>query len=201
MKALKEELVAAQSAFKKSVEDQYAANFGDLEAAVTTATTDLADKQKALDAENAKFHELDVEIAKLQAQIDATEDLKLTLQENAWKYLGITWPETSVVNTGDYYQLWIEPSDMPYDPEEFAKLLQEAINHQKLIVAEKEKAVQLAEADLQKAQAEGYNGVDQAYLYVQIATMNKENAEKAYTTALENLQKAMDVLAGTTSAE
>lgn len=31
--------------------------------------------------------------------------------------------------------------------------------------------------------------------------MNKENAEKAYTTALENLQKAMDVLAGTTSAE
>ena len=201
LKALKEELVAAQAAFKKSVEDQYAANFGDLEAAVTTATTDLADKQKALDAENAKFHELDVEIAKLQAQIDATEDLKLTLQENAWKYLGITWPETSVVNTGDYYQLWIEPSDMPYDPEEFAKLLQEAINHQKLIVAEKEKAVQLAEADLQKAQAEGYNGVDQAYLYVQIATMNKENAEKAYTTALENLQKAMDVLAGTTSAE
>lgn len=199
--ALQKELETAKEAFVKSINDQYTANFSTLEATVTTATTDLADKQKALDAENAKFHELDVEIAKLQAQIDATEDLKLTLQENAWKYLGITWPETSVVNTGDYYQLWIEPSDMPYDPEEFAKLLQEAINHQKLIVAEKEKAVQLAEADLQKAQAEGYNGVDQAYLYVQIATMNKENAEKAYTTALENLQKAMDVLAGTTSAE
>ena len=187
LKALKEELVAAQAAFKKSVEDQYAANFGDLEAAVTTATTDLADKQKALDAENAKFHELDVEIAKLQAQIDAENELLETLQSAAWKYLNITWPGS--------IPTWTEENKL-YDPEKFAEDLQNAIEAQKLEVAEKERLVALAQAEYDKAAATGYNGVDLATLYVEAASAKRKTAEEAYTRALEALQRALDVLSG-----
>ena len=201
LNVLHTELVAAQAAFKKSVEDQYAANFGELEAAVTAATTDLAQKQEALDAEDAKHEDIEVEIAKLNAQINATEKLKKVLAEAAWNHLGINWPESTDSPTPGADEKYTQPSGNEYNPNDFAKDLQEAINQQKLVVANAEKAVQEAEADLQKAQAQGYNGVDQAQLYVNIASLKKTNAEEAYAQALDNLEKAMEVLAGTTEAE
>ena len=199
--ALHKELVAAQAAFKKSVEDQYAANFGELETAVTDATKDLAEKQKALDAEDAKHEDIEVEIAKLQAQINASEDLKDVLAEAAWEYLGITWPADTTEPTPGADEKYTQPSGNAYDPTQFAEDLQKAINQQKLVVANAEKAVQKAQADLQKAQAQGYNGVDQAQLYVNMASLKKANAEEAYAQALDKLQQAMEALAGTTEAE
>ena len=199
--ALHKELVAAQAAFKKSVEDQYAANFGELETAVTDATKDLAEKQKALDAEDAKHEDIEVEIAKLQAQINASEDLKDVLAEAAWEYLGITWPASTTEPTPGADEKYTQPSGNAYDPTQFAEDLQKAINQQKLVVANAEKAVQKAQADLQKAQAQGYNGVDQAQLYVNMASLKKANAEEAYAQALDKLQQAMEALAGTTEAE
>ena len=194
--ALQKELVAAQAAFKKSVEDQYAANFGELEAAVAAANTDLAEKQKALDAEDAKFHDMDVAIAKLQAQIDAEKALLETLQKAAWKYLNITWPEDNSTVEGNEGNITYKEPSGNYDPEQFAKDLQEAIEFQKLVVADAEKTLALAQANYDKAAATGYNGVDLATLYVEAAAAKRKTAEEAYTRALEALQRALDVLSG-----
>ena len=194
--ALQKELVAAQAAFKKSVEDQYAANFGELEAAVAAANTDLAEKQKALDAEDAKFHDMDVAIAKLQAQIDAEKALLETLQKAAWKYLNITWPEDNSTVEGNEGNITYNEPSGNYDPEQFAKDLQEAIEFQKLVVADAEKTLALAQANYDKAAATGYNGVDLATLYVEAAAAKRKTAEEAYTRALEALQRALDVLSG-----
>ena len=199
--ALQKELVAAQAAFKKSVEDQYAANFGELEAAVAAANTDLAEKQKALDAEDAKFHDMDVAIAKLQAQIDAEKALLETLQKAAWKYLNITWPEDNSTVEGNEGNITYNEPSGNYDPEQFAKDLQEAIEFQKLVVADAEKTLALAQAEYDKAAATGYNGCDLAAMYVQAADTKRETAEKAYTRALTALQNALDILAASDATE
>ena len=187
LKALYEELVAAQAAFKKSIDDQYTANFGELETALAAANTDLAAKQDALDEQEAKFNDIDVAIAKLQAQIAAENELLETLQSAAWKYLNITWPGS--------IPTWTEENKL-YDPEKFAEDLQNAIEAQKLEVAEKERLVALAQAEYDKAAATGYNGVDLATLYVEAASAKRKTAEEAYTRALEALQRALDVLSG-----
>ena len=199
--ALHKELVAAQAAFKKSVEDQYAANFGELEAAVAAANTDLAEKQKALDAEDAKFHDMDVAIAKLQAQIDAEKALLETLQKAAWKYLNITWPEDNSTVEGNEGNITYKEPSGNYDPEQFAKDLQEAIEFQKLVVADAEKTLALAQAEYDKAAATGYNGCDLAAMYVQAADTKRKTAEEAYTRALTALQNALDILAASDATE
>ena len=187
LQALHDELVAAQAAFKKSIDDQYTANFGELETALAAANTDLAAKQDALDEQEAKFNDIDVAIAKLQAQINAENELLETLQSAAWKYLNITWPGS--------IPTWTESNEL-YDPEKFAEDLQNAIEAQKLEVAEKERLVALAQAEYDKAAATGYNGVDLATLYVEAASAKRKTAEEAYTRALEALQRALDVLSG-----
>ena len=188
---LLKELQDAKAAFEKTINDQYTANFGELETDLATANEDLAEKYEALEAENNKHQDIKVAMAELEAQIDAEEELAKVLREAAWTYLGITWPENGSANDQQYTQ----PGDGEYDPEEFAKHLQKAIEYQKLVVADAEKAVAIAEAELQKAQAEGYNGADQASLYVNIATLKYQTAYDKYQKALEDLQRAMDVLA------
>ena len=199
LQALHDELVAAQAAFKKSIDEQYTANFGELETALAAANTDLAAKQDALDEQEAKFNDIDVAIAKLQAQIAAENELLYTLQTAAWKYLNITWPtESSTDGEGKPVTPetdWSEENGI-YEPEEFAEDLQEAIELQKLVVADKEKALALAQAEYDKAAATGYNGVDLATLYVEAAAAKRKTAEEAYTRALEALQRALDVLSG-----
>ena len=199
LQALHDELVAAQAAFKKSIDEQYTANFGELETALAAANTDLAAKQDALDEQEAKFNDIEVAIAKLQAQIAAEKELLHTLQSAAWKYLNITWPtENSTDGEGNVYSPdneWSNENGI-YEPEEFAKDLQEAIELQKLVVADKEKALALAQAEYDKAAATGYNGVDLATLYVEAAAAKRKTAEEAYTRALEALQRALDVLSG-----
>ena len=192
LKALSAELVAAKAAFKKSIDEQYTAYFGEMEKAVETADADLTKKQEALDVEEAKYADIDVAIAKLQAQIAAEKDLLYTLQTAAWKYLNITWPTEDGETIDD---VWTEENKL-YDPEKFAEDLQKAIQTQKLVVADKERLVALAQAEYDKAAATGYNGVDLATLYVEAAAAKRKTAEEAYTRALEALQRALDVLSG-----
>ena len=195
---LLKELQDAKAAFEKTINDQYTANFGELETDLATANEDLAEKYEALEVENNKHQDIKVAMAELKAQIDAEEELAKVLREAAWTYLGITWPESGSASTSDSDNdlQYTQPSEYgEYNPEEFAKYLQEAIEYQKLVVADAEKAVAIAEAELQKAQAEGYNGADQASLYVNIATLKYQTAYDKYQKALEDLQRAMDVLA------
>ena len=205
LKALSAELVAAKEALKKSIDEQYTAAFGELETAVTTADADLAKKQEALDAEDAKFNAIDVEIAKLQAQIKAENELLETLQLAAWKYLGITWPEEGTQKPGNLDPVtmpdYSDPSGLKYDPECFAEQLQNAIEYQKLVVADAEKNLALAQAEYDKAAATGYNGSDLAAMYVQAADAKRKTAEEAYTRALTALQNALDILAGSDATE
>ena len=137
LKALSAELKAAKAAFEKSIDEQYTEAFGELETALAAANTDLAAKQDALDEQEAKFNDIDVEIAKLQAQIAAENELLYTLQTAAWKYLNITWPtESSTDGEGKPVKPqtdWSKENGI-YEPEEFAKDLQEAIELQKLVV-------------------------------------------------------------------
>ena len=201
LKALSAELVAAKAALEKSIDEQYKAAFGELETAMATASDDLAKKQDALDAEDAKFNTIDVEIAKLQAQIKAENELLETLQKAAWQYLNITWPEDGMVEAGDQGAVsWAEPSGN-YKPDEFVKQLQKAIDYQKLVVADKERIFALAQAEYDKAVATGYNGCDLASLYVQAADANVKTAQEAYTRALTALQNALDILSGSDATE
>ena len=192
LEALQKELEAALAAFEKTINDQYTANFGALETAITDANADLAKKQEALDEQEAKYTDIEVAIAKLQAQIAAENELLNTLQSAAWKYLNITWP-TEDGETID--NVWTDQNKL-YDPEKFAEDLQKAIEYQKLVVADKERLVALAQAEYDKAAATGYNGVDLATLYVEAAAAKRKTAEEAYTRALEALQRALDVLSG-----
>lgn len=201
LKALSAELVAAKAALEKSIDEQYKAAFGELETAMATASDDLAKKQEALEAEDAKFNAIDVEIAKLQAQIKAENELLETLQKAAWQYLNITWPENGMVEAGDQGAVsWDEPSGN-YKPDEFAKQLQKAIDYQKLVVADKERILALAQAEYDKAVATGYNGSDLAAMYVQAADANVKTAQEAYTRALTALQNALDILAASDATE
>lgn len=193
LEALQKELEAALAAFEKTINDQYTANFGALETAITDANADLAKKQETLDEQEAKYTDIEVAIAKLQAQIAAEKDLLYTLQSAAWKYLNITWPTTEDGETID--NVWTDENKL-YDPEKFAEDLQKAIQAQKLVVADKERLVALAQAEYDKAAATGYNGVDLATLYVEAAAAKRKTAEEAYTRALEALQRALDVLSG-----
>ena len=205
LQALHDELVAARDAFKKSIDEQYAANFGDMEAAIDAAEKDLEEKQAALDEEDAKFNDIDIEIAKLQAQIKAENELLETLQLAAWKYLGITWPEEGTQKPGNLDSVtmpdYSDPSGLKYDPECFAEQLQNAIEYQKLVVADAEKNLALAQAEYDKAAATGYNGSDLAAMYVQAADAKRKTAEEAYTRALTALQNALDILAGSDATE
>ena len=197
LKALSAELVAAKAAFKKSIDEQYTAYFGEMEKAVETADADLTKKQEALDVEEAKYADIDVAIAKLQAQIDAEKVLLNTLQKTAWQYLNITWPE----GEENWAPEGFDKDDGLYDPEKFTEALQAAIEEQKMNVAVAEKNLALAQAEYDKAAATGYNGSDLAAMYVQAADEKVKAAQEAYTRALTALLNALDILADSDATE
>lgn len=195
LKTLKDELTADKAAFVKSVEEQYTKNFGELETAVATAQAEYDKTNEALEAEKAKFSDLTIEIAKLEAQVVAKKSLEETLKEAAWNNLGIEWPDDSNPQNPDYSK----PST--YDPESFADDLAEAVKEQELVVADAKQKVAIAEANLQKAQDTGYDGVAYFQMLADIAASDYDRANEAYQTALNNLNKALEIMSGSTSDE
>ena len=106
-----------------------------------------------------------------------------------------------MVEAGDQGAVsWAEPSGN-YKPDEFVKQLQKAIDYQKLVVADKERILALAQAEYDKAVATGYNGCDLASLYVLAADAKVETAQEAYTRALTALKNALNILAGSDATE
>ena len=193
LQALKTELTADKAAFEKAIAEQYTKNFSELEAAIATAQKNFDDTDKVLQAEKDKFSGLSIEVAKLQAKVDAKETLEETLKDIAYNNLGIEWPDTN------YNPDYTKPTS--YDPESFEEDLEEAIREQELAVAEAKQAVAEAEANLALAQETEYDGVAYFQMLVDIAQISYDRANERYQTALDNFNKAMDILSGTTDSE
>ena len=193
LKALSAELTADKAAFEKAIADQYTENFSEMEAAIATAQKNFDDTDKVLQAEKDKFSDLNIEIAKLEAQVAAKESLEETLKTIAWNNLGIEFPDQQ------YNPDYTKPTK--YDPETFADDLAEAIKEQELAVAEAEQKVAEAEANLALAQETEYDGVAYYQMLVDIAQISYDRANERYQTALDNFNKAMEILGATTDEE
>lgn len=193
LKALSAELTADKAAFEKAIADQYTKNFSEMEAAIATAQKNFDDTDKVLQAEKDKFSNLTIEVAKLEAQVAAKESLEGTLKTIAWNNLGIEFPDEQ------YNPDYTKPTK--YDPETFAEDLAEAIKEQELAVAEAEQKVAEAEANLALAQETEYDGVAYYQMLVDIAQISYDRANERYQKALNDFNKAMEILGATTDEE
>ena len=198
LQALEEELTTAYANFQKAVSDAYTAAFGTLEADYDAKTLAYTEAKKALDDVKAKYYETDVAIADLKAQQDALETVKETLQELAWDYLGIDWPAS---DGGDY----TNPDDQnppveKYDPETFEDQLQAAIDQQEIVVAEANQTVQEAQTAYDECTAgddvNTYDGVDYWQFKTDAAQREWDKQYDKYTKAAQDVEKALEVLAG-----
>lgn len=203
LKKLQETLTAAKTAFEAQVAADYKENFGELQTAYTTAENNHTATVDALaQVEEKLFGELDAEIDKLTAQIKANQTVYNKLKALAWKYLGITWPDKDPNDTNNPYE---KPApDSEYDPASFEADLKEAIAQQQRIVAEAEQDVQEAKVNLEQANSGEYDGVH--YFQFQLDKVQREwdRAYAAYQEAMENLEKAMAIIAengGSTEGE
>ena len=199
LKALEEELTTAYANFQKAVSDAYTAAFGTLEADYDAKTLAYSEAKKALDDVKAKYYETTVAIADLKAQKAALEEVKGTLQQLAWDYLGIDWPADDDENG---YDGPADDENATYDPDTFEDQLQAAIDYQETVVASANQAVQEAQTAYDECTAgddvNTYDGVDYWQFKVDAAQREWDKQYEKYTKAAQDVEKALEVLAGDT---
>jgi len=184
------EVVEMVADAKEALEAEIAANealYAGLVAAIEAAEKANDEAVAELEAiEVDLVGELNVEIAKLQAKIEAVESVITTLQTNVALHLHIDL-------TDEDGKLIASPTYE--DAAEFEKALKLSIENAEDAVLEAEKAVLLAEKNLQKAKEGKYDTVaDKQY------ALDKLNAElklkmEALEEATANLKKALEILA------
>ena len=199
LQALEEELTTAYANFQKAVSDAYTAAFGTLEADYDAKALAYSKAKKALDDVKAKYNETNVAIADLKAQKAALEEVKGTLQKLAWDYLGIDWPADDDENG---YDGPADDENATYDPDTFEDQLQAAIDYQETVVASANQAVQEAQTAYDECTAgddvNTYDGVDYWQFKVDAAQREWDKQYEKYTKAAQDVEKALEVLAGDT---
>ncbi|MBQ2858323.1 MAG: hypothetical protein IJE78_14615 [Bacteroidaceae bacterium] len=184
------EVVEMVADAKEALEAEIAANealYAGLVAAIEAAEKANDEAVAELEAiEVDLVGELNVEIAKLQAKIDAVESVISTLKSNVALHLHIdlTDKDGNLIASPTYE-----------DAAKFEEALKLSIENAEDAVLEAEKAVLLAEKNLQKAKEGKYDTVaDKQY------ELDKLNAElklkmEALEEATANLKKALEILA------
>lgn len=181
LKKFKEQLEADYNALTATIQKEYAEAFSKETAAVEAAEKALEKAKLALAAEEAKFDDINVEIAKLQAQSIAQGKIKDQLIDAVKAHLGIEWPIGSTA-----------PGN--YDTKAFVKALETAVEKQKEEVAKAEKNLAEAKVDLQKAEEGKYDAVAKAERELKLAQQEYEAGAAEYETALANLQKGLEIM-------
>ena len=179
LEALKEEIVAVQTALNKEIADN-AAKFDDLKAAVLAAQKADEEADAALLAAAEEVNEIDIEIAMVRYTIAGLEDIKDAVEEVIATYFGenVNW-----ANNQWQYESF----------EEFWEA--EVIADFEVAVEKAEKAVALAERNLTIAKDGKYDSVADAQLALDDANLALEKAMAKYEKALADLEKAMAVIA------
>lgn len=187
LKKLQAQLEADYKALIEGIQKEYDDAFSKETAAVEKAEEALEAAQKVWTAEKAKFNDIEVEIAKLQAQANAQGEVKGQLIEAALEHLGIEWPKDESGNSN-------KPDKDKYDTKSFVKALEAAVQTQKEAVATAEQNLAIAKADLQKAEEGKYDAVAKAERDLKLAQQEYDKGAAAYETALANLQKGLEIM-------
>ena len=162
--------------FKAGFTKQYNDAFGELVAAVDAAKEDYDVKKAALKAiDNEIIKPIQVEQAKLVAKKNATDAVKKALIKAVNNMLGAS---TSSNNTAG-----------------FIAEMNSQILEQKKLVAKAEQALKIAQNALQKAEDGLYDEVAGYEIDLKIAQANFDTANTLYQTALDNLAKAIELIA------
>lgn len=183
LKALQEALAKQQTALNDEIEKAFNESYGDEVAAVEKAQEDYDAKKAAFDAEKAKNKDIEIELAKLQAKENATNEVYAELKTAIETYLNIELPNQ-------------------YNAGKFVERLQKKLFDAKEKLADAQQDLAAVKADLEKARTEdNFDFVAVAQRAFENAQREFDKAYDAYTEAMANLEKGLDILAGESSAE
>lgn len=165
------------------------------------ADAEAADKEAvaALEKADAELEASNVELAKLQAQLDGRNAVMEAIAGAITDSFGAVYEydkdgnvitETDPNGTKNKEFTWDKTS-----VDKFLKSLEEAAVKQELNVAAKKQELAVAEVALQRAQEGKYDIVAEKTRLRDIAKAEFDAANEAYGQALEDLQTALDILA------
>lgn len=189
LKKFQEQLEADYNALTATIQKEYDEAFSKEIAAVEAAEVALKEAEAKLAAEKAKNSDIEVAIAKLQAQLEAQGKVKSQLIAAVEDFLGITWPKDETKD-----EITTDKKFEYKDTKAFVKALENAVLTQKANVANAEKNLAEAKVALQKAEEGKYDAVADAERKLKIAQQEYEAGAAEYETALANLQKGLEIM-------
>ena len=160
------------------------------------ADAEAADKEAvaALEKADAELEASNVELAKLQAQLDGRNAVMEAIADAITDSFGDVYD----YDVDDEGQLTGDETEYEWNKnsvDKFLKSLEEAAVKQELNVAAKKQALAVAEVALQKAQEGKYDIVAEKTRLRDIAKAEFDAANEAYGQALANLQTALEIMA------
>lgn len=184
---MKEDYIAT---FNKNYETGFSAELKAI------ADAEAADKEAvaALEKADAELEASNVELAKLQAQLDGRNAVMEAIADAITDSFGDVYD----YDVDDEGQLTGDETEYEWNKnsvDKFLKSLEEAAVKQELNVAAKKQALAVAEVALQKAQEGKYDIVAEKTRLRDIAKAEFDAANEAYGQALANLQTALEIMA------
>lgn len=184
---MKEDYIAT---FNKNYETGFSAELKAI------ADAEAADKEAvaALEKADAELEASNVELAKLQAQLDGRNAVMEAIAVAITDSFGDVYD----YDVDDEGQLTGDETEYEWNKDsvdKFLKSLEEAAVKQELNVAAKKQALAVAEVALQKAQEGKYDIVAEKTRLRDIAKAEFDAANEAYGQALANLQTALEIMA------
>lgn len=197
--ALKTAVEKLLGEFNTAIENNYNEAFSAELKAIADA--EAADKEAvaALEKADAELEASNVELAKLQAQLDGRNAVMEAIADAITDSFGVVYDyddNGNVQKEGDGTGL--KDKEFTWNTEsvdKFLKSLEEAAVKQELNVAAKKQALAVAEVALQKAQDGKYDIVAEKTRLRDIAKAEFDAANEAYGQALANLQTALEIMA------